>query len=532
MAKRIGWIRCGGWVEKVVCGPLLIEPLPQPDPGALVNVLFATTEATPFSKTGGLGDVCGALPKALASLGVRPTVILPAFRQAMECGQPIERTGVRLEIPIGRKKVVGELLRSELPDSDVPVYLVEQHGYFNRAGLYREPDGDYVDNCERFVFFTRAVLEAIGKLDLETEVLHCHDWQAGLAPAYLRTLYADRPELADVATLFTIHNLAYQGSFWHWDMELTGLGWEHFNLHEVEFYGRLNFMKAALTRADLISTVSPRYAEEILDPPMSCGLEGVLRHRRDDLVGVLNGVDYADWDPADDPHLVANYTVDNWREGKAICKRALQAEVGLPLRRGAPLLANIGRLADQKGFDLIAEVMPRLAEQVDAQWVLLGSGEPRYEQLMQQLAAEHPERVAVRVGFSNELAHRIEAAADMFLMPSRYEPCGLNQMYSLRYGAVPIVRETGGLADTITNASEATLLDGSANGFSFADASAYALSMAIDRAVRAYGQPDVWTRLVETGMRQDWSWDRSARQYVGLYEQTLARAKAGEPALA
>ncbi|MEQ8847130.1 glycogen synthase GlgA [Botrimarina sp.] len=497
-----------------------------------MNVLFATTEALPFSKTGGLGDVCGALPKALSAIGVRPTLILPAFRQAMNSGQAIEETGVRLEVPIGRKKVMGELLRSSLPGSDVPVYLVEQHGYYNRPELYREPDGDYVDNCERFVFFARAVLEAIGRLDLGTQVLHCHDWQSGLLPVYLRTLYADRPELADVATLFTIHNLAYQGSFWHWDMELTGLGWEHFNWQEVEFYGRLNFMKAALTRADMISTVSPRYAEEILDPPMSCGLEGILRHRRDDLVGVLNGVDYSAWDPADDPNLVANYTVDNWQEGKGTCKRALQAEVGLPLRRDVPLLANIGRLADQKGFDLIAEVMPRLAEQVDAQWVLLGTGEPRYEQMMLRLAAEHPERVAVRVGFSNELAHRIEAGADMFLMPSRYEPCGLNQMYSLRYGAVPIVRETGGLADTITNTSEATLADGTANGFSFADASAYALSMAIDRAVRAYRSEPVWRQLVETGMRQDWSWDRSARQYADLYEQTLARAKKGEPALA
>ncbi len=491
-----------------------------------MNILFATTEATPFCKTGGLGDVCGALPIALQELGVNPVLFMPAFRQAMESGQPIEPTGVHVEIPIGRKRVVGEYLRSKLPGSDVPVYLIEQHGYFNRAGLYREAAGDYVDNCERFVFFNRAILEAVDLLGLDIDVIHCHDWQSGLIPTYLQTLYADRSSLDHVTTLFTVHNLAYQGSFWHWDMELTGLGWEHFNWREVEFYGRINFMKAALSQADMLSTVSPRYAQEILDPPMSCGLEGVLRHRRGDLTGVLNGVDYGAWNPATDAFLPVQYSVADYAQGKAACKRALQQEMGLPTRDDIPLMANIGRLADQKGFDLISDVMPRLAESLEVQWVLLGTGEPHYEQMMLRLAAEHPERVAVRVGFSNELAHRIEAGADMFLMPSRYEPCGLNQMYSLKYGAVPIVRETGGLADTITNATETTLANRTANGFSFADASAYALSMVIDRAVRAYRQPDVWRQIVETGMNQDWSWDRSARQYVELYERTMAKAPA------
>lgn len=505
--------------------PPLTPPLDVPP----VNVLFATTEAVPFCKTGGLGDVCGSLPVALEGLdglGVKPTVIMPAFRQALESGQPIEPTGIHFEVEIGRKKVVGEYLRSTLPGSNVPVYLVEQHGYFNRPELYREPSGDYVDNCERFVFFDRAVIEAIDLLGLETDVIHCHDWQTGLIPIYLKTLYADRPSVQNLATLFTIHNLAYQGNFWHWDVELTGLGWDRFNYRELEFYGQLNFMKAALTQADAISTVSPRYAQEIQDPPMSCGLEGILRHRSDDLTGVLNGVDYGVWSPEVDPHLVANYSVDNWATGKNACKSALQAEMGLPQRSDVPLLANIGRLAEQKGFDLIAEVMPRLAESLDAQWVLLGTGEPHYEGIMQRLASEHPERVAVRVGFSNDLAHRIEAGADMFLMPSRYEPCGLNQMYSLKYGAVPIVRETGGLADTITNTSESSLHNGTANGFSFADASSYALSMGIDRAVHAYRQTDVWQQIVETGMRQDWSWDRSARQYVELYERVLAKTNA------
>ncbi|TWT90985.1 Glycogen synthase [Pseudobythopirellula maris] len=490
-----------------------------------MNILFATTEAVPFCKTGGLGDVCGALPIALAQLGMNPTVILPGFRHALESGQPINPTGVRFEVPIGNRMVAGEYLESRLPGSDVPVYLIEQHHYFNRDELYRNNDEDYRDNCERFVFFNRAVLDAVERLDLKPDVLHCHDWQTGMLPAYLKTVYAEDPTYDNIATLLTIHNMAYQGSFWHWDMELTGLGWQHFNWEQLEFYGQLNFLKSGLVFADTLSTVSPRYAQEIQSPPMSCGLEGVLSHRSNELFGVLNGADYSVWSPEHDPHIAQQYTVDNYKEGKAVCKRALQEEMGLPLNPDTPLLASVGRLADQKGFDMIAEILPRWAEQVDAQWVLLGSGDRHYHDLLERLAAQYPERIAVRLGFSNELAHRIEAGADMFLMPSRYEPCGLNQLYSLKYGAVPIVRETGGLADTITNATERSIADHSANGYSFADASAYALSMTVDRACRAYHVPELWEQLVTTGMRQDWSWGRSAQRYVELYEQTRARAR-------
>lgn len=494
-----------------------------------MNILFATTEAVPFCKTGGLGDVCGALPIELANLGLQPTVILPAFRHAMQSGQPIESTGITFEAPIGRKLVHGEFLRSSLPGSDVQVILVKQDDYFDRPELYRESEQDYHDNCERFVFFGRAVLEAIRKLDLNTDVLHCHDWPTGLLPAYLKTLYAGRQPYEQIASLFTIHNLAYQGVFWHWDMELTGVGWEHFNLHQMEFYGQLNFLKSALAFSDTLSTVSPRYAEEIQSPPMSCGLEGILSQRSSDLYGIINGVDYSEWDPATDQHLAANYSVDNWREGKAACKAALQREMGLPERGDLPILASVGRLADQKGFDLISEILPRWAQQMDAQWVLLGTGDKHHEEAMARLAQEYPDRVAVKIGFSNELAHRIEAGADMFLMPSRYEPCGLNQMYSLKYGTPPIVRETGGLADTITDTHSHSLGNHTANGFSFSDASGYALSIAIDRACQAYNQPETWDQIVRTGMKQDWSWARSARRYVDLYDETVARVR--QPAM-
>ncbi|MEN1679117.1 MAG: glycogen synthase GlgA [Planctomycetota bacterium] len=496
-----------------------------------MNILFATTEATPFCKTGGLGDVCGALPVELSRRGQNCTVIMPAFRQALRAGLDIRPTDLWFQAPVGSKMVGAEVLESRLPESDVPVYLIKQDQYYDRPELYRDEAGDYRDNCERFVFFARAVLETIRLLDLQTNVLHCHDWQAGLLPAYLRTLYAVRPPFDQIATLFTIHNLAYQGVFWHWDMELTGIGWEHFNYQQLEFYGKLNFMKSGLTMADVLSTVSPRYAEEIQEPPMSCGMEGVLAHRADELFGVLNGVDYDDWNPATDAYLAANYGPSDWHEGKAVCKAALQHEMGLPANPETPLLASVGRLADQKGFDLIADVLPRYARDRDAQWVLLGTGEPKYHELLSALAAEFPGRVAVELGFSNELAHRIEAGADMFLMPSRYEPCGLNQMYSLKYGTPPIVRETGGLADTITGANDHTLASGEANGFSFADASPYALSMAIDRALEAYRDPAVWTKIVDTGMRQDWSWGRSADRYIELYEHTHAAAMARKAAV-
>lgn len=490
-----------------------------------MKILFATTEAVPFCKTGGLGDVCGSLPVALEKLGASPTVILPGFRHALQSGQKVERTGVRFEAPIGSRSVEGEFLRSTLPGSDVPVYLIEQDYYFNRSELYRENSSDYRDNCERFVFFNRAVLEAIPRLGLGTQIVHCHDWPTGLLPAYLKTTYGDSPAHAGLKTLFTIHNLAYQGSFWHWDMELTGLGWEYFNWRQMEFYGQLNFMKSALSFADLLNTVSPRYAQEIQSPPMSCGMEGVLQHRRSDLSGVLNGVDYTLWDPATDPLLPVNYGPDDYAAGKAACKSSLQQTFKLPMKSGAPLLGAVGRLAEQKGIDLLADLLPRYAQQIDAQWVFLGTGDAECENRLKALAAEYPERIAVQIGFSNELAHRIEAGADMFLMPSRYEPCGLNQLYSLKYGTPPIVRETGGLADTVVDASPANIAAGTANGFSFADASSYALASTIDRALRAYAEPEVWRQIVLRGMRQDWSWDRSARQYMELYEKLLSRGR-------
>lgn len=491
-----------------------------------MNILFATTEAVPFCKTGGLGDVCGSLPRALASVGQKPTIIMPAFRQALDSGYPVEDTGTTFEIPIGQKRVSGRLLRSQLPGTEVPVYLIEQADYFGRAGLYGENGEDYQDNCERFVFYCRAVLDVIDQLDLQIDVLHCHDWCAGLLPAYIKTLYGDRPPYDRLATLYTIHNLAYQGNFWHWDMALTGLDWKYFNWRQMEFYGNLNFMKTGITFADVISTVSPTYSQEIMRPPLSCGMEGSLQHRREDLFGILNGADYDDWNPRSDQYLGENtFDVTNFDTGKAACKALLQREMGLPESPNVPLLAAVGRLADQKGFDLIARVMQQGALQREAQWVILGTGDPKYHHVLGQMAADHDQKIAVRLEFSNELAHRIEAGADMFVMPSQYEPCGLNQLYSLKYGTVPVVRTTGGLADTVVDTNAQTLAKGQATGFSFAEYTSLALAETLERACSTYADKTVWRQLIKTGMEQDWSWSRSAQKYVELYEQTMVRAR-------
>jgi starch synthase len=488
-----------------------------------VRILFATTEAVPFCKTGGLGDVCGSLPIELASLGHEPIVVLPAFRQALSSGRPIGATGTRFEIPIGRKSVPCSILRSTLPGDKVPVYLVHQPQYFDRPELYRESGHDYKDNCERFVFFCRAVLETIKHFDLGTELIHCHDWPTGLVPAYLKTELCGVPPYDSIASLLTIHNIAYQGNFWHWDMELTGIDWKYFNWRQMEFYGNLNFLKTGIAFADTLTTVSPRYAQEIQEPPLSCGLEGVLQYRRDDLFGIINGVDYTVWNPEIDPHLGGlNYGPTTVDTGKRACKAALQRELGWPVRPDTPLVAMVGRLTEQKGFDLVAKLIPQWAPTSNVQWVILGTGEAEYHRLFTDLAERYPDKVVVRLGFSNELAHRIEAGADIFLMPSRYEPCGLNQLYSLKYGTVPVVHSTGGLADTITNFTETTLAAGTANGFSFDDYTIASLAEALDRACQAYANRPVWQQLVRNGMRQDWSWGHSAREYSHLYEHTLA----------
>ena len=489
-----------------------------------LNILLASSEVVPFAKTGGLADVSGALPVELARLGHTVSVIMPAYRSVRMCGLAIEATNVKFDVPIGSKIVRGRLLKGMLPDSNVPVYLVEQDEYFDRPELYRFKGEDYKDNCERFVFFCRAALEAIRLLQLEIDIVHCNDWQTALIPAYLKLEYAHTPGYEQISSLMTIHNMAYQGQFWHWDMLLTGLDWKYFNWRQMEFYGGLNLLKTGVVFADAINTVSPTYAEEIKSAPLGCGLEGVLQQRAGVLSGIVNGVSYETWNPATDPHIAMQYDDTSWQTGKAICKAALQREFGLPEETRTPVIGLIGRLADQKGWDLVAEMMRRSVREHNIQWVILGTGEPHYHDLLSTLSREYPHRVGLRLEFADPLAHRIEAGADMFLMPSRYEPCGLNQLYSLKYGTVPIVRGTGGLVDTITDATEQNLNEDLANGFRFEQYDPSEMERAIFRALEMYHQrASVWERLVTTGMRQDWSWANSAKRYGELYAAMHSR---------
>ena len=490
-----------------------------------MNILLVASEAIPFAKTGGLADVAGSLPIELARLGHRVTLMMPAYRQTRQSGIPLESTDVQLHIPIGNKISKGRLLRSRIPETSVDVFLVEQEDYFNRPELYGERGHDYRDNCERFVFFCRSVMESVRLLELTPQIIHANDWQTGLIPAYLDTEYREAPGYGEIASIFTIHNMSYQGQFWHWDMLLTGLDWKYFNWHQMEFYGDLNLLKTGIVFADAVTTVSPTYAQEIQYSDLGCGLQSVLQQRGDSLSGIINGVDYAVWDPQHDAAIARTYSAKDWRIGKPACKAALQRELNLPEREDVPLVGIVGRLVDQKGFDLIARVMEQWVEHADVQWAILGTGAPKYHDLLDRLQSRYPAKVAVRLAFSDALAHRIEAGADLFLMPSRFEPCGLNQLYSLKYGTIPVVHKTGGLADTIVHPTGESLAQGTANGFVFSRYDATALERVLSEACETYrNDRPVWEQLVATGMRQDWSWKTSARKYQSLYEETVQRA--------
>ncbi len=488
-----------------------------------MKIVFATSEAVPFAKTGGLAEVCGPLPVALSRLGHELTVIMPGYRCVRYCGQPIEPLGISFVVPIGTKVMAGRLSASHMPGSAVRVIFVEQDQYFDRDNLYTEGGQDYPDNCERFVFFSRAVLEVIRLLDLWPEIVHCHDWQTGLVPAYLTLEYHTLPRYRQIATLFTIHNMSYQGRFWHWDMILTGLDWKHFNWRELEFYGDLSLLKAGIVYADAVSTVSPQYALDIQTPEYGYGMEGVLRHRRDSLFGILNGIDTEVWNPATDRFLPARYDETNWAAGKAICKAELQRELGLPQLPDVPLVGKVGRMIEQKGSDLLAKLIADWAPRTNIQWAVLGTGVPDIEAEFRLLAAAFPDKVAVRIDFCEALAHRIIAGADIFMMPSRFEPCGLNQMYSMRYGTIPVVRATGGLKDTVVDASPENISAGRATGFVFQEPTLEALAEALQRACQAFRDKDLWRNLALTGMKQDWSWERRAQEYVHLYQQIRNR---------
>ncbi len=484
-----------------------------------MKILLVSSEVVPFAKTGGLADVCGALPIALRRAGHEVAVFMPAYRVAREAGLPIKETDVRLDVPVGGHMVSGRLLKSQLPDSDVVLYLAGQDEFFDRPGLYQHEGHDYADNCARFVFFSRFVLESLTELGWFPDLVHCNDWHTGLIPAYLKTVYAEREPWGHIPSLMTIHNLAYQGNFPADQMTLTGVDWKHFNWQQMEFHDHLNLLKTGVVFADAVSTVSPRYALEIQTPEQGHGLDAVLRSRANNLSGVLNGIDTAVWNPQTDRHIAANYDADSWTEGKAACKADLQQRLGMAANTDTPLIGIIGRLTAQKGWELILEVMQRWLGQLGVQWAVLGTGDARVQSALQNLKSRFPDQLGLELGFSDPLAHQIEAGADIFLMPSRFEPCGLNQQYSMQYGTVPVVHATGGLADTVVDLSQSTLGSGKANGFSFDHYDAGALDHALMRCVNTMiHDKQIWRQLIGTGMRHDWSWSASADRYVQLYE--------------
>ncbi len=473
------------------------------------------SEAQPFSKTGGLADVLGALPAAVARLGWDVTLVTPRYR-GVTGGTVVER----FPVTVGGYTRDAEFFEAPLGDGARAI-LVECPDLYHRDALYGAGSVDYSDNARRFAFLARAALEFAARRGAPS-VVHAHDWQAGLAPVYLRTLYAGHPVLGGTPSVLTIHNLAYQGLFEADWLPRLDLPWKLFTLDELEYWGRISFLKGGIQHSALITTVSPTYAAEIQTPEFGFGFDGILRRRAGDLVGILNGIDAAQWDPEHDPFLPQSYDATDLA-GKADAKRALLLRYQLPADEAAmarPLVGMISRMVDQKGFDLVAQVTDRLAA-LDAAFVVLGTGEPRYEQMWRNLAARHPERIGARIGFDEALAHLIEGGADMFFMPSRFEPCGLNQMYSLRYGTVPIVRSVGGLADTVRD--YAPRVRGT-TGFAFRDYTGEAMLGALARALAVFRDSRRWRSLQAAGMRQDYSWDRSAREYVKIYDRAIRQS--------
>jgi starch synthase len=475
---------------------------------------MVASEVLPFAKTGGLADVVGALPRALARLGHTVDVLMPRYR-----GSADGTAAATLTVP-----TLGQMVRVpvfEARAGDVRTLLVDHPNYFDRDYLYGAIGHDYPDNPERFAFLARAALEWAAASPAKYDVLHAHDWQTGLAPVLLQHDRGTRRSLRTLGTVFTIHNLAYQGVFdASWLLRL-GLSWDLMRLDALEFWGRISYLKGGIMFSRLITTVSPRYSREIQSPEFGFGFDGILRHRSADLVGILNGIDYDQWNPARDPHLPAPFDASNLK-GKHHAKRAVLADFGLPVNREIlerPLIGLISRLVDQKGFDLIAELAEELPR-LDASFVLLGSGERRYEDLWLGLAARYPGRIGARIGFDEALAHRIEGGADLFLMPSRFEPCGLNQMYSLRYGTVPLVRATGGLYDTVRNFDPRSR---EGTGFTFDEYSAQALLGTLQWALDIYREKAIWEGIQLAGMKQDFSWDASAREYEKVYERARRR---------
>ncbi len=486
-----------------------------------MRIAEVSPEIIPYAKTGGLADVAGTLPLYLEKAGHEISMFMPLYKSVKESGIDTRLSDITFDIPIGDKEHTVNIWKSTHHGSkNIAIYFIQRDEYYDRDALYGTESGDYQDNSERFIFFSRAVIEAIKRLGLSIDIIHCHDWQTALIPIYLKTLFAHDKKLSSIKTVLTIHNLAYQGMFRQEEMKLTGLDMSLFNWKNLEHWGNVNFLKGGIVFADFVTTVSKKYAEEIRTVEFGCGLEDVIKEYEYKLYGIINGVDYSEWSPEIDNLIPSKYSVDD-SSGKALCKKHLQKILNLP-QTEAPLLGMISRLAEQKGVDLLIVIMDELMER-DLQLVILGIGDEKYHQMLKEAVPKYNSKLSVNIMFDNKLAHEIEAGSDIFLMPSKYEPCGLNQLYSLRYGTIPVVRETGGLADTIIDANDENLKNGVATGYTMNGFFATEFLFAIDRALEMYKSKTQWNALIRNAMIQDWSWEKSANKYVELFKSVLGR---------
>ncbi|MCJ7458563.1 MAG: glycogen synthase GlgA [candidate division Zixibacteria bacterium] len=490
-----------------------------------LRVLLVSPEVVPFAKTGGLADVAGALSKVLSRMGCEVKTILPKYKMVDEKKYGLENIDSFLPgIRIAEKEVKFKIKKCHLPDSNAEYLFLENKEFFDRDELYadKKTGQDYEDNDERFILFARGVLETIKALDWKPDLIHCNDWQSALIPAYLKTILEEEPFYKNIATLLTIHNIAYQGNFPRSTFDKLGLKKELFYpLSPFEYWGGVNFLKIGISYADLINTVSEKYAQEIQSgPEFGYGMEGILKDRTRDTYGVLNGADYEEWSPEKDKLIPYNYGKGNLQI-KSKNKELLLRQAGLETDRNEPLIGMISRLADQKGFDLLHEIADKLLS-LGVKLIILGTGEQKYHIFLSGLEKKYPDKAKIYLKYDNKLAHLIEAGADIFLMPSRYEPCGLNQMYSLRYGTVPIVRETGGLADTI---QDYDTQNQKGTGFVFKDYNGDELLSAIKRALILFKDRTAWKNLMLQGMEKDFSWEASAKKYIQLYNKAVAKKR-------
>ena len=478
-----------------------------------MKIALLASEVVPFAKTGGLADVAGALPKFLSSLGLELRVFLPLYRETKKRNLPLRRVIESLELDWNGEKVSFSVWESRV--GTLGFLMIERDEYFDRDFLYGTPQGDYPDNGERFAFFSKAALETLRHLDFRPDVIHAHDWQAAIALALLKFVYSQAPFFAYPRTLFTIHNLAYQGLFEKDLLGRIGLPDTLFSMEDLEFYGKVNYLKAGILYSTAVSTVSRRYSQEIQTPEFGFRLDGLLRKRRDRLFGILNGVDYADWNPATDKFIIRPFD-PTYLDGKKECKKDLLRAFSLDgVKEECPVVGMVSRLAGQKGFDIVCESLEEIFK-MGAVLVVLGTGEEVFQKALRAAREKFPGSLGLKIAFDESLSHKIYAGSDMFLIPSRYEPCGLTQMYSLRYGTVPVVRATGGLDDTIQEHDPAR---GTGNGFRFQEYSSAALLSSLKKAITVHRQKEHWRQLVQRAMACDFSWEMSAREYLRLYQR-------------